>query len=475
MTFQVRDVARVVDNKWLSLACGLAMMAASGTQYMYSTYSPQVKELMGYNQSEVNFIGSCANIGIYLGFWTGFVHDRFGARVTSFLSALLLFTGWALFYLGLKEVIPTNYIVMGLFMFIVGNGSSAGYTAPLANIIPKFPAEHRGKVVGLLVALFGLSAAIFTQIYSWVFQQDVETFILFFVFFLPSLTILGVVFLAPPRKEPVGSDEDAPLLIGEKRLEDEKDVGSLSASSVEETVEPALATTSHCIQETTVLQALQTIDFWVLFGIFLTGTGVGLVLFNNLGNMVLSAGGQDGQQNPMVTLLSIVNSLTRLVMGYLSDILVERDLLSRPGLLLCTQVLMAITQLYFAVVTLNSIENPVGWFYPGVIILGISYGSIMSLCPTITSETLGEKNFASNWSLVRVAPALSTLILSTLLAGSVYDRNVAPGQTECYGWACYGATLLIDWCVAIVTVCFCATQVVLLQRYKSGRSRPKFA
>lgn len=410
MPFQISDAARLVDNKWLSLACGLAMMAASGTQYMYSTYSPQVKELMGYTQSEVNFIGSCANIGIYLGFWTGFVHDRFGARVTSFLSALFLFCGWALFYLGLMSVIPTNYIVMGIFMFIVGNGSSAGYTAPLANIIPKFPAEHRGKVVGLLVALFGLSAAIFTQIYSWVFQQNVETFILFFVFFLPALTILGVVFLAPPRladaNQQKEEDEDGPLLADKKLPQDALDAGTFPDS--EEPIEPTIAAPSHCIQETTVLQALQTIDFWVLFGIFLTGTGVGLVLFNNLGNMVLSAGGEDGQQNPMVTLLSIVNSVTRLIMGYLSDILVERDIMSRPGLLMCTQVLMAITQLYFAVITLNSVGNPVGWFYPGVIILGVSYGSIMSLCPTITSETLGEKNFASNWSLVRVAPGMPT-------------------------------------------------------------------
>eukprot|EP00011_Vannellida_sp_DIVA3-517-6-12_P014949 CAMPEP_0114627642 /NCGR_PEP_ID=MMETSP0168-20121206/12404_1 /TAXON_ID=95228 ORGANISM="Vannella sp., Strain DIVA3 517/6/12" /NCGR_SAMPLE_ID=MMETSP0168 /ASSEMBLY_ACC=CAM_ASM_000044 /LENGTH=123 /DNA_ID=CAMNT_0001838987 /DNA_START=123 /DNA_END=491 /DNA_ORIENTATION=+ len=114
----------LVEIKWLSLAAGLFMMAASGTQYMFSAYSPQVKDLLSYDQSQVNFIGSMANVGVYIGFWTGFCHDHLGARITSASSVLLFFIGWFGFYLGLAGYISSNYILMGTFMFIAGNGSA---------------------------------------------------------------------------------------------------------------------------------------------------------------------------------------------------------------------------------------------------------------------------------------------------------------------------------------------------------------
>lgn len=396
----------LVENKWLSLAAGLCMMAAAGTQYMFSTYSPQVKDLLEYDQSQINFIGSMANVGVYIGFWTGFCHDHLGARITAASSGVLFFLGWFCFYLGLIGVLPSNYILMGIFMFIAGNGSAAAYTSALANNVNKFPIRHRGAVVGLLVSLFGLSAAIFTQVYTWIFQENVEPFILFFAICLPLLGFLGVIFLYPPPPRPVAVVDYDEVKDGDEDLVNIQK----SESALEETAEKfkCALTPSGAVQEMNVLQSFVTWDFWILVSLFFLLTGVGLMMFNNLGNMVLSAGGEDGQQAPMVTLLSITNSLARLVVGWLSDVFLTRDIMSRPTLLFITQIFMAVTQVYFALITVDAIGNAVPLFYPGVILLGFAYGSLFSVTPTLIGELLGHKHFASHWSVQGFAPGRPT-------------------------------------------------------------------
>lgn len=467
---QLARVRELVENKWCSLLAGLCMMAAAGTQYMFSTYSPQVKDLLLYDQSEINFIGSMANVGVYIGFWTGFCHDHLGARITAASSGVLFFIGWFCFYLGLVGVLPSNYILMGFFMFVAGNGSAAAYTSALANNVNKFPIRHRGAIVGLLVSLFGLSAAIFTEVYTWIFQESVEPFILFFAICLPLLGFLGVIFLYPPPATPVAVIDY-----------DEVEEGSGANFAINETTaleETAKKfkcplTATGAVQEMNVLQSFLTWDFWILVSLFFLLTGVGLMMFNNLGNMVLSAGGEDGQQAPMVTLLSITNSLARLVVGWLSDVFLTRDVMSRPTLLFLTQIFMVVTQVYFALITVDAIGNAVPLFYPGVILLGIAYGSLFSVTPTLIGELLGHKHFASHWSVQGFAPAISSVLVSTVLAGHLYD-NAADGASDCYGWDCYGWTLIISSVLAAVGVLLCAVQAVRWRFYMTGRVTPKY-
>ena len=77
------------------------------------------------------------------------------------------------------QIITTNYITMGLFMYIQGNGSAACYTAAISNNVPKFSGKARGTIVGVLVSMFGLTSAIFSPIYT-----QVRFFYLFIYFFI---------------------------------------------------------------------------------------------------------------------------------------------------------------------------------------------------------------------------------------------------------------------------------------------------
>ena len=40
----------------------MLLMLAGGTEYMFSTYSTDLKHLLGYNQTQINFLGRLEDI-----------------------------------------------------------------------------------------------------------------------------------------------------------------------------------------------------------------------------------------------------------------------------------------------------------------------------------------------------------------------------------------------------------------------------
>jgi hypothetical protein len=50
--------------------------------YVFSVWSPSVKDKMGYTDKQINFVGTAANWGVYLGFIPGLVYDFLGSRIT---------------------------------------------------------------------------------------------------------------------------------------------------------------------------------------------------------------------------------------------------------------------------------------------------------------------------------------------------------------------------------------------------------
>ena len=51
---------------------------------------------------------------------------------------------------------------------------------------------------------------------------------------------------------------------------------------------------SEPLREYTMLQSMATLDFWILFVAFFFSSGAGLIIINNLGQLVPAVGGADG-------------------------------------------------------------------------------------------------------------------------------------------------------------------------------------
>ena len=48
----------VFSNKWLTLIFGGLVMLVSGLQYLFPIFSEQLKDIFGYNQKEINLVGT---------------------------------------------------------------------------------------------------------------------------------------------------------------------------------------------------------------------------------------------------------------------------------------------------------------------------------------------------------------------------------------------------------------------------------
>jgi hypothetical protein len=89
-------------------------------------------------------------------------------------------------------------------------------------------------------------------------------------------------------------------------------------------------------------QLFRLTDFWLLVGIIFILTGSGATAIVNLGSMVISAGGKNGEQNILIFYLSLANCGGRLLFGYLSDHYAHK--VSKVEFLGVVSVVMALSQ-----------------------------------------------------------------------------------------------------------------------------------
>lgn len=74
-------------------------------------------------------------------------------------------------------------------------------------------------------------------------------------------------------------------------------------------------------EEHTIIEALKTVDFWVLFVSFLCGVGTGMTVMNNMGQMGSALGYSD--VSIFVSLLSIMGFFGRIISGTVSEYFIK--------------------------------------------------------------------------------------------------------------------------------------------------------
>jgi hypothetical protein len=112
------------------------------------------------------------------------------------------------------------------------------------------------------------------------------------------------------------------------------------------------------------------------------------------------------------------------------------------------------------------IEHP-QIFHLTTALVGFGYGSAFSLTPILISVVWGVENFATNWGIVAMMPALGAA-----LWGVIYSRAyqnaldaIDSPDGQCYGWRCYGY-----WAVGC-TVSVWVAIVVWLAAWRGWKKR----
>ncbi|XP_074567623.1 protein NUCLEAR FUSION DEFECTIVE 4-like [Curcuma longa] len=168
----------------------------------------------------------------------------------------------------------------------------------------------------------------------------------------------------------------------------------------------------HRGEDFTLLQALIKADFWLLFFSLLLGSGSGLTVIDNLGQMSQSLGYIN--THIFVSMISIWNFLGRVGGGYISEVIVRNRAYPRPAALVAAQILMSFGHLCFTT------DWP-GAMHIGTLLIGLGYGAHWSIIPAAASELFGLKNFGALYNFLTVANPTGSLIFSGIIASSIYD------------------------------------------------------
>jgi MFS family permease len=420
---------------------------------LFPAIAPSLKYQMDYNQEQINLVGTLGNLGGYAGVLPSIFYNVFGPRLTCVLASVMLFGGYILIYFSAKHIIPSNYIIMGLYFMLMGNGTSASYTAALSTNIQNFGQQSRGLVVGILASAYGISSALFSFCYSVFFKKRLDPMLLFLAISTGIVPLISTIFtnVAPPKSM---QNQESESLISNS---EDPEVPRLNAEygSSENTINSNKLKRSTVFQEVNPIRILISLDFILLFILFFAGIGAGITMLNNLGSMVISYGGKDGDQGWMVIAFSFANCSGRIISGLLSDKLA--NYFTRVTVLNVSVLTMGAFLYGFTFASL-----PV--FYPLVIGAGFAYGSIFAMVPSYLSDRFGQKYFAINFSIICLAPTAGSYLLSTVIASKIYQKNSLPGSNRCLGKHCFQLTFII-----LTAICVTAFIIGLVLMYRSRR------
>ncbi|KAJ1270663.1 hypothetical protein BS78_06G069000 [Paspalum vaginatum] len=241
------------------------------------------------------------------------------------------------------------------------------------------------------------------------------TVVLFVLLISPILIPVTLTLKAEdPSEEALLSE---PLLMGEggtsqeeedqqSEVEDKsKNIDSLSPSE-RRNRRPYLG------EDFTMMEALVKPEFWLIWVSFLLGSGSGLTVMDNLGQMSQAVGFKD--VHIFVSLTSIWNFLCRVGGGYFSEIIVRDHVYPRHAALAVAQILIAAAHFLFAMAW-------PGTMYIGTFLVGLGYGAHWAIVPPAISELFGIKHFGAMYNFLTLANPMGSLIFSGLITSALYD------------------------------------------------------
>ncbi len=515
----------LLRRRLISTAFGGIAALFAGTQYLYSSYSPQLAKRLGLSASHSSLIGfSCVVGATVMGLPAGMIIDKNKPWVPVSLGGLLLSLGYTTFYL-LYELQYSSVWLLCFASFSVGWGSILAFFAVTKVTTLNFP-NHKGSASAIPIACYGLASMVNSMIKTIFFKNKTAEFLLFeaaasFI----SVILAAVLVEVVPRDEPVpiqSSDGASTYSVDTHTTQDATaywDVHesnrknsffnlrfnlrrSTSNFSTNTTTRPLLidnaynnpydidAENSIPSSETTSIQNIPVIEDepsglklflnkGYLFHVLVLGcmAGVGQLFIFNVGFMVKALVLSDSRysiddapffQSLQVSLISLFNFLGRLSSGTISD-LIHKHLHAQRLWLVQSGVIAAV----IAHTLVLHIDSPSSF---GIVsaIVGLSFGLCFGVYPTIVGEAFGMKNYSTNWGLLCASPSIVAYGLSYLF-GSVYDKNSdhdpTHGEPVCKdGHNCYSSVFVLSRGIAVII--FILVSITLyLNRHSHLRNR----
>ncbi|RWW12060.1 hypothetical protein GW17_00024286 [Ensete ventricosum] len=182
---------------WVGLAAAVWVQVAAGTAYIFPLYSPSLKSVLGYSQQQLTMLGVANDIGENFGLVAGFASSRFRPWVVLLAGAACCFLGFGVLWLAVTETVSgLPFWVLWIALCIGTNSSAWLVTAVLVTNMRNFPLS-RGTVSGILKGYVGLSASVFTGLYTGMLRSSSTNLLLSMAIGLPAMCLAMMYFVRP--------------------------------------------------------------------------------------------------------------------------------------------------------------------------------------------------------------------------------------------------------------------------------------
>ncbi|CDO76364.1 hypothetical protein BN946_scf185011.g28 [Trametes cinnabarina] len=370
------------------------------------------------------------------------------------------------------------FCLLVLCGFLTGIGGNGGLVGSMNATAKSFPDQTRATANGIVISGFGLSAFLFSTIAHTFFPGNTSSFLFVLAVGTALPMILGFLFvqpIPPPHTDPTGRLEDgnpgspADYGIGEglgsnspttysidnnshthllaRDLEEEDE---LREPAIELEDEEPLVSSGHAPASSDYVVPDQ-VDSLALsptragFARHRSHSGRSLSRISVKSGFEKSLNGQPNihgkpdinnvgaisqalfaNNNPdydevkaaqwqatQVSTISVMNCLGRILIGMIADFTKGKLGLPRSFCIILVAIMFVISQ-----AMCYSIES-VGDLWKASALLGVSYGGLFGLFPTLVIEWFGLPHFSENWGFVSLSPMLGGNVFSI-----AFGRNV---------------------------------------------------
>ncbi|KAL0380372.1 UNVERIFIED_CONTAM: hypothetical protein Sangu_0101500 [Sesamum angustifolium] len=192
---------------WVGLGAAVWMQIASGNAFTFPLYSPSLKSVLGFNQQQLTILGVANDIGENVGILPGIACNKFPPWAVLLVGAFASFLGYGVLWLAVSKTVQSMpYWALWFALCIATNSSAWIGTAILVTNMRNFPLS-RGTVSGILKGYAGLSAAVFTEVYSMVLNGSASSLLLLLALGIPSICLVMMYFIR--RCTPASGEDSA--------------------------------------------------------------------------------------------------------------------------------------------------------------------------------------------------------------------------------------------------------------------------
>ncbi|KAF5725854.1 protein NUCLEAR FUSION DEFECTIVE 4-like [Tripterygium wilfordii] len=180
---------------WVGLGAAVWVQIASGSGYTFPLYSHSLKSVLGYSQHQLTMLGVANDMGENVGLLPGYACNKFPPWVVLLIGAFACFFGYGVLWLAVSRTVQClPYWLLWIALCVATNSSAWLTTAVLVTNMRNFPLS-RGTVAGILKGYGGLSAAVFTEIYSILLHGSSSKLLMFLALGIPVLCFVVMYFV----------------------------------------------------------------------------------------------------------------------------------------------------------------------------------------------------------------------------------------------------------------------------------------